>query len=231
MDPKARRDFWEEIHQLAGQGLTFLITTHYMDEAERCHRLAYILNGKLLTHGTVAEVIAHAHLTTWAVSGPRPARTGRAAPRPARRATGRGLRQPSCTSAATTPRRWNRRSRRSARPNTSGGEIESGLEDVFIHLMDNGSRKGGAMRLATVFSLARFWAMVVKEFVQMRRDRLTFGMMIGIPLMQLILFGFAINSDPKHLPAAVLVADHGPHGRTLLYAHSQQRLLTISSAK
>ncbi|MGH7231036.1 MAG: ABC transporter permease [Nitrospiraceae bacterium] len=67
------------------------------------------------------------------------------------------------------------------------------------------------------FSPARFWAMVVKEFVQMRRDRLTFGMMIGIPLIQLVLFGFAINSDPKRLPAAVLLADHGPQGRTLLY--------------
>jgi ABC-2 type transport system permease protein len=68
------------------------------------------------------------------------------------------------------------------------------------------------------FSPARFWAIVVKEFIQMRRDRLTFGMMIGIPLIQLILFGFAINSDPKKLPTAVLLADHGPHGRTLLYA-------------
>src|SRR5262245_9126239 len=68
------------------------------------------------------------------------------------------------------------------------------------------------------FSLARLWAMVVKEFVQMRRDRLTFGMMIGIPLIQLVLFGYAINSDPKNLPAAVRLADHGPYGRTLLYA-------------
>jgi ABC-2 type transport system permease protein len=68
------------------------------------------------------------------------------------------------------------------------------------------------------FSFARFWAMVVKEFVQMRRDRLTFGMMIGIPMIQLVLFGFAINSDPKHLPAAVLLADNGPQGRTLLHA-------------
>ncbi|HXX57438.1 MAG TPA: ABC transporter permease [Thermodesulfovibrionales bacterium] len=68
------------------------------------------------------------------------------------------------------------------------------------------------------FSPARFWAMVVKEFIQMRRDRLTFGMMVGIPLIQLILFGFAINSDPKHLPTAVLLADNGPQGRTLLYA-------------
>ncbi|HSQ56949.1 MAG TPA: ABC transporter ATP-binding protein [Gemmata sp.] len=69
VDPKARRDFWEEIHELAGRGLTFLITTHYMDEAERCHRLAYILDGKLLTHGTVSEVIHSTHLSTWEVSG------------------------------------------------------------------------------------------------------------------------------------------------------------------
>ena len=55
-------------------------------------------------------------------------------------------------------------------------------------------------------------AIVVKEFIQMRRDRVTFGMMVGIPIIQLILFGFAINSDPKHLPTAVLVADNGPHG-------------------
>jgi ABC-2 type transport system permease protein len=68
------------------------------------------------------------------------------------------------------------------------------------------------------FSPARFWAMIVKEFIQMRRDRLTFGMMVGIPIMQLILFGFAINSDPKHLPAALLVADDGPLERTLLNA-------------
>src|SRR4051794_27573414 len=72
-------------------------------------------------------------------------------------------------------------------------------------------------RTRRAFSAARFWAIVVKEFVQMRRDRVTFGMMAGIPLIQLILFWYAINSDPKHLPAAVLLADYGPHGRTLLY--------------
>src|SRR6266545_1739774 len=70
VDPKARRDFWDEIHRLAGEGLTVLITTHYMDEAERCHRLAYIAYGKLLTHGTVDEVLKGAGLTTWAVTGP-----------------------------------------------------------------------------------------------------------------------------------------------------------------
>ncbi len=66
--------------------------------------------------------------------------------------------------------------------------------------------------------MRRLRALLVKEFIQMRRDRLTFGMMIGIPLVQLILFGFAINSDPRHMAAGVLVADHGPQGRTLLTA-------------
>jgi len=74
------------------------------------------------------------------------------------------------------------------------------------------------MRKRRGFSLGRFWGIVVKEFIQMRRDRLTFGMMIGIPLLQLVLFSFAINSDPKNLPTAVLQADHGPQARTLLHA-------------
>ena len=68
------------------------------------------------------------------------------------------------------------------------------------------------------FSGRRLGAMIVKEFTQMRRDRLTFAMMLGIPVIQLLLFGLAINSDPRHLPAAVLVADHGPQARTILHA-------------
>lgn len=74
------------------------------------------------------------------------------------------------------------------------------------------------MKTGNLFSPARFWAMIVKEFIQMRRDRTTFGLMVGVPLLQLILFGFAINSDPKHLPTAVLMADNGPQARTLLNA-------------
>jgi ABC-2 type transport system permease protein len=68
------------------------------------------------------------------------------------------------------------------------------------------------------FSWARFWAVVVKEFIQMRRDRLTFGMMAGIPVIQLVLFGYAINTDPKHLPTAVLSADHSIFARSLVRA-------------
>jgi len=67
-------------------------------------------------------------------------------------------------------------------------------------------------------SFHRLWAVVLKEFIQMKRDRVTFGMMIGIPLMQLMMFGFAINSDPRHLPTAVHLADTGPFARTLVQA-------------
>ena len=135
VDPKARREFWEEIHQLAGQGLTFLITTHYMDEAERCHRLAFISNGKLLTFGTVDEVIHHARLTTWSVSGPDlHALAERLRARPGIRQAvsfGSMLHVSGDDTAAleqaiapfrTTPYTWQ--------------QIDSGLEDVFIHLMD-----------------------------------------------------------------------------------------------
>jgi ABC-2 type transport system permease protein len=68
------------------------------------------------------------------------------------------------------------------------------------------------------FNLRRFWAIVAKEFIQMRRDRLTFGMMVGIPLLQLILFGYAINMNPQHLPTAVLAADNSVFSRTLVWA-------------
>jgi len=69
-----------------------------------------------------------------------------------------------------------------------------------------------------MFALHRFLAVLVKEFVQMRRDRLTFAMMIGVPIMQLVLFGYAINMDPKALPAAVVAADSSPFSRSLVRA-------------
>ena len=70
VDPKARREFWDEIHGLAAEGITVLVSTHYMDEAERCHELAYIAFGELLARGTAHEVVAQSNLSTWIVSGP-----------------------------------------------------------------------------------------------------------------------------------------------------------------
>ena len=63
------------------------------------------------------------------------------------------------------------------------------------------------MKMSVVFSVSRWWSMVIKEFLQLRRDRLTFAMIVGVPIVQLVLFGFAINNDPKHLPTAVIGAD------------------------
>ena len=134
VDPKARRDFWEQIHNLAGEGLTFLITTHYMDEAERCDRLAYLSYGTLLSSGTADEIVAQAGLTTWAVSGPdlnQLAHTLRATPGVCL-AVPFGARMhvsgtdPESLERAIAPFRteahlWQ--------------QIPPGLEDVFIHLM------------------------------------------------------------------------------------------------
>ncbi|MEP6968524.1 MAG: ABC transporter ATP-binding protein, partial [Pseudomonadota bacterium] len=70
VDPKARRDFWDQIHGLSAKGLTVLVSTHYMDEAERCHDIAYIVYGRLIARGTAQEVVAASHLTTWTGEGP-----------------------------------------------------------------------------------------------------------------------------------------------------------------
>jgi ABC-2 type transport system ATP-binding protein len=70
VDPKARREFWDELHRLSTEGITVLITTHYMDEAERCHRIACLAYGNLLVRGTVGDVVAEAKLITWSVEGP-----------------------------------------------------------------------------------------------------------------------------------------------------------------
>jgi ABC-2 type transport system ATP-binding protein len=135
VDPKARREFWEQIHDLAAEGLTFLITTHYMDEAERCHRLAYIAYGRLLTHGTVPEVIAQARLTTWSVSGPNLHRLAEELGKQpgVRQAVAFGNRlhvssddseglETAIAPFRTPPYEWH--------------PINAGLEEVFIHLMN-----------------------------------------------------------------------------------------------
>jgi len=135
VDPKARREFWDEIHRLAHEGLTVLITTHYMDEAERCHRLAYLAYGKLLARGTLEEVLHSVALNTWTVTGPdlrtladnlrgRPGIEQVVAFGNILHVSGRDAAQLEATiGALRDPRHeWRR--------------IASGLEDVFISLME-----------------------------------------------------------------------------------------------
>lgn len=135
VDPKARRDFWDEIHRLTGEGLTVLITTHYMDEAERCHRLAYLAYGDLLVSGTVEEVIAGAGLSTWTVEGaglPKLAEQLRACPGVDQVAAFGNVLHVSGDNAA----RLQEALRPFQQPGWRWTPVPSGLEDVFIHLME-----------------------------------------------------------------------------------------------
>jgi ABC-2 type transport system ATP-binding protein len=148
VDPKARRLFWDHLHELAAGGLTVLVSTHYMDEAARCHELAYICYGKLLAQGTAAELIAHAGLSSATVTGPPPAQA----------ALAQALRQdPALTSVAS----FGATLRVSAgspgalaaaldrvRPQmaASGLQVQDAtpdLEDVFIALMQDAADNAG----------------------------------------------------------------------------------------
>ena len=144
VDPKARRDFWEELHRLAAQGISVLVSTHYMDEAERCHKLAYIAYGELLAQGTAADVIASQHLSTWSVSGGNLVELGRKLEgQPGVDQTvafGSVLHVTGADAQAleTTLRHLSSETGVRAEP------ISTGLEDVFIHMMRRSSDNYGA---------------------------------------------------------------------------------------
>jgi ABC-2 type transport system ATP-binding protein len=143
VDPRARRDFWDEIHRLAATGISVLVSTHYMDEAARCHRLGYIAYGSLLAQGTPTELIAASGLATWLLEGPDPAAlaaqlhglpgVGQVVP------LGNVLRV-SGTDAQTLTA--------SLKPYAALSDhlvtrVDTNLEDVFIHLMES-SREAAA---------------------------------------------------------------------------------------
>ncbi|KGJ02615.1 ABC transporter ATP-binding protein (plasmid) [Paracoccus versutus] len=132
VDPKARRQFWDEIHARALGGMTVLVSTHYMDEAERCHRINYIAYGRLVVSGTVAEVIAGARLVTLGVQSPRP---GELAER-LRRAPGVEQVEPFGTALHVTGTDRDRLMAALAAEGVAGRPVETSLEDVFIRLME-----------------------------------------------------------------------------------------------
>jgi ABC-2 type transport system ATP-binding protein len=135
VDPKARREFWDEIHALAAGGMTVLVSTHYMDEAERCHRISYIAYGRLIAEGTVTEVVARSGLHTFVVTGPHidsVARRLRASPGVEQVASfGMTLhvvgRDPAALDAALAPI--------AGEAGVTVQPSETSLEDVFIHFM------------------------------------------------------------------------------------------------
>jgi ABC-2 type transport system ATP-binding protein len=144
VDPKARRDFWDELHALAARGVSVLVSTHYMDEAERCHKLAYIAYGRLMAQGTAAEIIAGQGLTTWTVVGGDLPAIGKALRNQpgveqtavfgsALHVTGRDAAQLEATLRRVT-----------AGSNAVIRRADVGLEDVFIHLMARSHDNFGA---------------------------------------------------------------------------------------
>ena len=143
VDPQARRDFWDEIHGLADGGITVLVSTHYMDEAERCHDIAYIFDGELIARGTSEELIRDSRLVTFEAEGPRADRlAGELAGKPGVEmvapfgttlhvsGTDRQALERSIAPARRDPFRWH--------------EVPPTLEDVFIHLMRSAGRDEAA---------------------------------------------------------------------------------------
>ena len=146
VDPRARRDFWEQIHCLSASGVSVLVSTHYMDEAERCHRLAYIADGRLLASGTAQEVVQSRRLCTWEVSGELP---------PGLAQSLRSL--PGVEMATSFGATLHVSGRDAARLQASleqalrgtglaMREIPASLEDVFIDLMQGSAGPQGAAR-------------------------------------------------------------------------------------
>jgi len=135
VDPKARRDFWDHIHRLARDGMTVLVSTHYMDEAERCHEICYLAYGRLMVQGTVAEVVRGSGLSTWVVEGD--AIVPLAAALEGRpgiamiAAFGNALHVSGTDRDAldTAVADWRQN------PGLTWSRVEPSLEDVFIHLM------------------------------------------------------------------------------------------------
>ncbi|HEV8406707.1 MAG TPA: ABC transporter ATP-binding protein, partial [Sphingomicrobium sp.] len=142
VDPQARRDFWDEIHALADTGITVLVSTHYMDEAERCHDIAYIFDGDLIARGTADELINQSRLVTYEAGGPR-------ADRLARDLNGKpGIEMVSPFGSTLHVSGTDRRALEKAiepfrREPWHWTQVEPSLEDVFIHLM----RSQGSNRL------------------------------------------------------------------------------------
>ncbi|NGM51320.1 ABC transporter ATP-binding protein [Caulobacter sp. 602-2] len=138
VDPKARREFWDEIHALSAEGLTVMVSTHYMDEAERCHDIAYIAYGRLMARGTAEEVIARSGLVTFRGEGPGADRLAR----DLAKASGVAMAAPfgaalhvsgtdrAALEAAIAPYR---------KPPVTWTEVQPTLEDVFIRLMGQSS--------------------------------------------------------------------------------------------
>ncbi len=219
VDPRARRDFWDEIQSLAASGISVLVSTHYMDEAVRCHKLAYISAGTLLAQGTAEEIIQNQRLSTWAIHGDHLAELQaelRKKDAVKQTVTFGDVLHVSGTDDALLSDKFELRLGVSGR---RVEQIETDLEDVFIYLMtQTAHRRRQRVNGSQRFSAVRWWSIVLKEFTQLKRDRLTFAMIVGIPILQMALFGYAINTNPKHLDTGIISADDSNVTRSFIEA-------------
>ena len=143
VDPKARRDFWDELQGLAERGVSVLVSTHYMDEAVRCHKLAYISYGKLLAQGSAAEVVASQQLSSWAIFGDHLAQlqeTLRQQPGVEQTVSFGAMLHVSGTDAALLQRTVEATV---AAKGLRAEQIDTGLEDVFIYMMSRSADNFG----------------------------------------------------------------------------------------
>jgi ABC-2 type transport system ATP-binding protein len=139
VDPQARREFWDQIHRLANEGLTVLVSTHYMDEAERCDKIAYLAHGNLMTQGTVQQIIKESQLITFRAEGPNVRTLA------AKLENMAGVEHAAYFGAALHVSGVNRKALESAiatcaRPEDNWQEVPPNLEDVFISLMSRAGK-------------------------------------------------------------------------------------------
>ena len=196
VDPASRRLFWDWIYQLAKGGTTILVTTHYMDEAARCTRLAFLSRGHLIAVGTQDEITRQfGQESIEDVFIELQKRDEGERPGDKRRETGDGL--PGTGDG------------RRATQNPSDAHITSSQRQPAATMRSQPTAAVPPSPVARPPSPGKprsrsLAPMLWKEFVQMRRDRFTLGMMVGLPAIQLLLFGFAIRTDVRHLPTVVL---------------------------
>jgi ABC-2 type transport system permease protein len=217
VDPQSRRDFWEELFALSERGTTILVSTHYMDEAERCHELAILDRGRLAAAGpprALMDGLRHGvvEVETDAVRSARVA----LATLPE---IGSVAQIGSLLHVLVSPRERDPAALVGGALGRAGvaarvAAVRPSLEDVF------GMRTGAG-------PLGRIAAVAHKEVLQLRRDRLTLGMILGIPMIQLTIFGYAINTDVRHLRAGVLDQAQSARSRALLSAAVESQVVDV----
>ncbi len=208
VDPQSRRDFWEKLFELADAGTTLLVSTHYMDEAERCHGLAILDRGRLVADGSPQALAADLAGRAFVARSDDPRRAAvLLGAQPGVLSVAQIGNELRVLTTAAVPRR--RGARVAAAHAGSDGHVDGGdaVAGGRVRRRDGRPRARGhatARAGARAVKLRRLFAIMLKELRQLRRDRLSLGMIVGIPVLQLLLFGYAINMDVRNLPAAVV---------------------------